>query len=102
MYMANGLFNEITPPVSTWIEVILPLAIPKTYTYSVSDNFVKKIQIGSRVEVVFGKNKKYAGLIKSFSNTKPEFNTKDIISVIDDEPIIYPRQLQLWKWISDY
>ncbi|MEO7313658.1 MAG: primosomal protein N' [Ginsengibacter sp.] len=100
--MANGLFNEITPPVSTWIEVILPLAIPKTYTYSVSDNFVKKIQIGSRVEVVFGKNKKYAGLIKSFSNTKPEFNTKDIISVIDDEPIIYPRQLQLWKWISEY
>ena len=100
--MANGLFIEITAPVHTWIEVILPLAIPKTYTYSVPDKFVKKLQVGSRVEVVFGKNKKYAGLIKSISGHKPEYNTKDIISVIDDEPIIYPRQLQLWKWISEY
>lgn len=100
--MANGLFNEITAPVNTWIEVILPLALPRTYTYSVPEEFVKKIQQGCRVEVVFGKNKKYAGLIKSISTHQPEFPTKDIISVIDDEPIIYPRQLQLWKWISEY
>lgn len=100
--MANGLFNEITAPVNTWIEVILPLALPRTYTYSVPQKFVKKIQPGCRVEVVFGKNKKYAGLIKSISTNKPEFPTKEIISVIDDEPILYSRQLQLWKWISEY
>ncbi|MEO6683360.1 MAG: primosomal protein N' [Ginsengibacter sp.] len=100
--MSNGLFNEIEVPVNTWIEVILPLALPKTYTYSVPIKFEKKIQQGCRVEVIFGKNKKYAGVIKSISNTKPEYKTKDILSVIDDEPIIYPRQLQLWKWISDY
>ena len=100
--MANGLFNEITAPANTWIEVILPLALPRTYTYSVPERLVKKIQPGCRVEVVFGKNKKYAGLVKSISTTKPEFPTKEIISVIDDEPIIYPRQLQFWKWISEY
>lgn len=100
--MANGLFNEITTPLKTWIEVILPLAIPKTYTYSVPEKFEKKIKTGCRVEVVFGKNKKYAGLIKSISKKKPEYITKDILSVIDDEPIIYPQQLELWKWISEY
>ena len=100
--MANALFTEITAPINTWIEVILPLALPRTYTYSVPQKFVKKIQEGCRVEVVFGKNKKYAGLIKSISTEKPEFPTKEIISVIDDEPILYPRQLQLWKWISEY
>ena len=85
-----------------WIEVILPLAIPKTYTYSVTSSLQKKIKIGCRAEVVFGKNKKYAGIIKSVSNTKPAYETKDIINIIDDEPIVYPQQLELWKWISDY
>lgn len=97
----NG-FNETEMPVNTWVEVILPLAIPKTFTYAVSEKLIKKIQIGCRAEVVFGKNKKYAGIIKSLSKEKPPYETKEILSVIDDEPVIYPKQLQLWKWISEY
>ena len=98
----QNLFNEIKEPINTWVEVILPLAIPKTYTYSVPEKLVNKIQIGCRAEVVFGKNKKYAGIIKSISKDKPDYETKDIINIIDDEPVIYAKQLQLWKWISDY
>ena len=85
-----------------WIEVILPLAIPKTYTYSVPSALQNKIQTGSRAEVVFGKNKKYAGIIKSISRVKPAYEVKDILNVIDDEPVVYPQQLELWKWISNY
>lgn len=85
-----------------WIEVILPLAIPKTYTYSVPLNFQKKIKIGCRTEVVFGKNKKYAGIVKSVSATQPAYETKDILNIIDDEPVVYQQQLDLWKWMSDY
>ncbi len=85
-----------------WIEVILPLAIPKTYTYSVPLNLQKKIKIGCRTEVVFGKNKKYAGIVKSVSITQPSYETKDILNIIDEEPVVYPQQLDLWKWISDY
>ncbi|MDQ6902771.1 MAG: DEAD/DEAH box helicase, partial [Bacteroidota bacterium] len=96
------LFNENATPANLWVEVILPLAIPKTYTYSVPAELAGKIKIGCRAEVVFGKNKKYAGVIKSLNRTEPAYTTKNIISVIDDEPIIYPQQLQLWKWISEY
>ena len=98
----QNLFNEINGAINVWIEVILPLAIPKTYTYSVPSGLHNKIQIGCRAEVVFGKNKKYAGIIKSVSKIKPAYETKNIISIIDDEPIVYPQQLELWKWISDY
>ncbi|MDQ2719516.1 MAG: primosomal protein N' [Bacteroidota bacterium] len=98
----HSLFNEIKSPVTTWVEVILPLAIPKTYTYSVPEKFEKKIQIGCRAEVVFGKSKKYAGIIKSITKEAPAYETKEILNVIDDEPVIYPKQLQLWKWISEY
>jgi len=106
--MSNGtskeqnLFNEIIKISSTWVEVILPLAVPKTYTYSVPGKLVNKLQVGSRVEVVFGQNKKYAGIIKFISKEQPAYLTKEIISVIDDDPVIYPKQLQLWKWISEY
>lgn len=98
----QNLFDEIRTSASTWVEVILPLAIPKTYTYSVPEKLRKKIKIGCRAEVVFGKNKKYSGIIKSISKQKPEYETKEIISVIDDEPVIYEKQLQFWKWISEY
>ncbi len=96
------LFASIQLPVTTWVEVILPLAIPKTYTYAVPENLLKKVKPGCRAEVVFGKNKKYAGIIKSSSTEKPAYETKSILSVIDDDPVIYENQLRLWKWISDY
>jgi primosomal protein N' (replication factor Y) len=98
----QNLFNEKDDKTSTWLDVILPLAIPKTYTYSVPVNLIKKIKPGCRVEVVFGKNKKYSGIIKSIIKEKPSYATKDILNVIDDAPVIFPQQLQLWKWISDY
>ena len=98
----QNLFYEKDETTSTWLEVILPLAIPKTYTYSVPKNLLNKIKIGCRAEVVFGKNKKYSGIIKSITHEKPSYSTKDILNVIDDEPVIYKQQLLLWKWISDY
>lgn len=97
-----SLFIDTVSVIETWIEVILPLAIPKTYTYSVPPSLVPKIKIGCRAEVVFGKNKKYAGIIKQVTHTKPPYETKEILNIIDDEPVLYPQQLLLWKWISEY
>jgi primosomal protein N' (replication factor Y) len=85
-----------------WVEVILPLALPAAYTYAVPDQLVAKAIPGCRVEVVFGKQKKYAGMIKSIVNERPAYETKEIINVLDDEPILYPQQLQLWSWLSEY
>src|ERR1051325_11002498 len=98
--LQENLFNEVNSSADVWIEVILPLAVPKTYTYSVPAGLRNRIQVGCRAEVVFGKNKKYAGIIKSLNKTKPPYETKEIIGIIDDEPVVYPQQLELWKWIS--
>jgi len=98
----RDLFNKNDVDSSVWLEVILPLAIPKTYTYSVPQNLEKKIKPGCRVEVVFGKNKKYAGIIKSIVPEKPSYETKPILNVIDEDPVLYQQQLKLWNWISEY
>ena len=96
-----ALFNS-SSHANTWAEVILPLAIPKTYTYTVPQNLLSKARPGCRAEVVFGKNKKYAGIVKSVSDKKPAYETKEILNIIDEEPVIYPQQLKLWEWMSDY
>lgn len=86
----------------TWVEVILPLALNVVYTYEVPHALKASVKIGCRVNVVFGKNKKYAGIIKSIIHKKPEFSTKPILQVLDDEPLVFPLQLSLWKWLAQY
>ncbi len=101
---ANDLFFDIEASRNNvrYVEIILPLAIAKTFTYSVPADLNDKIKTGCRAEVVFGKNKKYAGIIKSISDENPCYEVRDIIQVIDDEPVIFKQQLQLWNWISKY
>ncbi len=61
------------------------------------------MQPGIRVEVTLGKNKRYAGIVKKILNVKPEaFEPKEIINVLDNEPLLYNEQLQLWEWIAQY
>ncbi len=84
-------------------EVIIPLALPKNYTWSVPTNLLGKVKEGCRVEVVLGKNKKYAGVVKRLHSEKPlEFEPKEILNLLDAEPIVFAQQLQLWQWIAAY
>ncbi|MBK8496992.1 MAG: primosomal protein N' [Chitinophagaceae bacterium] len=85
-----------------WAEIILPLALPTTYTYAVPASLLTRAMPGCRVEVVFGKHKKYAGIIRSILDKEPAYPTKAILNVLDDEPILYPQQLKLWQWLSQY
>lgn len=85
-----------------YAEVIIPLALPKNYTWAIPSRLADKVQPGVRVEVVL-KNKKYAGLIKRLHPDKPAaFDPKEILNVLDNEPIVFPEQLKLWEWIAGY
>jgi primosomal protein N' (replication factor Y) len=58
---------------------------------------------GVRVEVVFGRQKRYSGVIKAIIEESPKgFEPKPIIQVLDPEPVVYPLQLQLWQWMANY
>ena len=84
-------------------EVIIPLALPKNYTWQIPPNLIEKAKTGCRVEVVLGKNKKYAGIIKRLHGNKPAaFEPKDILNVLDAEPIVFEWQMKLWEWIAAY
>ena len=86
-----------------YAQVILPLALPKLYTYAVPKRLEKEVEIGMRVEVQLGKRKQYSGIVYALSKIPPqEYTPKEIISVIDEKPIVTGQQIQLWKWMSEY
>nr|WP_214460451.1 primosomal protein N' [Flavihumibacter fluvii] len=86
-----------------FVEVLIPLALPRNYTWKVPEHLSVGIQPGVRVEVILGKNKKYAGIVKRVHHEKPEaFEPKEILNVLDDSPIIFPQQLKLWEWMAHY
>ncbi len=61
------------------------------------------MKVGCRVEVNLGKNKKYAGIVKRLHHEKPElFEPKEILNVLDVEPVVFEQQLQLWEWMASY
>lgn len=84
-------------------EIIIPAALPKNYTWSVPEHLLELVKVGCRVEVNLGKSKKYAGVIKRLHQERPEFiETKDILNVLDAEPVVFEEQLKLWEWIASY
>ncbi len=86
-----------------YAEIIIPAALPKNYTWSVPAHLLESVKPGCRVEVNLGKSKKYAGIVKKLLTHKPEFiETKDILNVLDAEPVVFEEQLKLWEWIASY
>lgn len=85
-----------------YADVILPLALPKNYTYAVPENMAAALQVGSRVAVQLGKQKKYAGIVKAIHEQAPLYKTKPLLDMLDANPIVYPTQLAFWNWIASY
>jgi primosomal protein N' (replication factor Y) len=86
-----------------FVEILLPLPIPGTYTYRVPREMNEEIVIGKRVSVPFGKKKLYSGIITEIHENPPSnYQAKYIIDVIDDDSIIHDFQLPFWRWIADY
>jgi primosomal protein N' (replication factor Y) len=86
-----------------FVEVILPLAIAKNYTYRVPFQFNSAVAIGKRVVVQFGKSKMYTAIIAAIGNKPPDkYEAKYILDILDDRPVISERQLRFWQWLSEY
>ncbi|MBU1262103.1 primosomal protein N' [bacterium] len=80
----------------------LSLRIPTTrlYTYSVPEH-IKENLIGKRVLVPL-KQKKAVGWVIEETDVPDNLEIKEIITLLDDEPIISPQLISLAKWMAEY
>jgi len=86
-----------------FVEVILPLSLAKTFTYSVSEAEYNYIKIGMRLAVPFGKSKIYTALVIDIHQNKPTlYEAKEIHQILDEKPIVNEIQIAHWQWIASY
>ena len=86
-----------------FIDVILPIPIQKTFTYSVTQYEYEFLKKGMRVAVSFGKTKMYTALVFKLHQIPPEtYDAKEILQILDNKPIVTEHQLKHWEWISAY
>jgi primosomal protein N' (replication factor Y) len=95
--------SNSTESNTLFADVILPVPIPKAFTYKIPEELNDALQIGYRVIVPFGKHKVITGIIKTIHREAPEqYEARDILDILDTEPIVNPLQIELMQWIADY
>ena len=85
-----------------YVDVILPLPLEGTFTYSLPEALADKVCLGVRVLVPLGKSKTYTAMAVRVHEDAPDFKTRDILQVIDADPVMLDRQMRLWQWIATY
>lgn len=87
-----------------YVEVILPLPLENTYTYRIPNEMLPVIQPNCRVIVSFGKKRYYTGIVKEIHEQEPDssYAVKDIFTLLDESPILCPKQIGFWEWIASY
>jgi primosomal protein N' (replication factor Y) len=85
----------------TYADIILPLPLPKLFTYSVPPG--TEVQIGSRVIVPFGPRKFYTGIVAAVSS-KPNLHDRprEIAELLDADPVVWPHQIEFFNWMGRY
>ncbi|WP_223600359.1 primosomal protein N' [Chryseobacterium sp. GVT01B] len=86
-----------------YAQIVLPLNLKGSFTYKVPEEMMSEIQAGMRVLVPFGGKKIYTGIVFELHDNAPEnFTAKEIISMLDDKPIVPEEQIRFWNWLSEY
>ncbi len=84
-------------------DIIVPLSLPRLFTYRVPEllsPFVKPLQ---RVIVPFGKRKRYTGIIHSVHENPPKgYEARYIDEILEISPVINPSHLKFWEWMAEY
>lgn len=86
-----------------YAQIVLPLNLKGSFTYKVPEELMSEIQPGMRVLVPFGGKKIYTGIVFELHDNAPDnFVAKEIISILDEKPILPDEQIRFWNWLSDY
>lgn len=103
--MSQLEFNATSEDTRTTLfaDIVLPVPIPKMFTYRVPYDLNEAVEIGSRVIVQFGSRKILTGVIGRIHETPPaKYEAKYILELLDTTPIMQQLQINLMEWIASY
>lgn len=86
-----------------YADIILPLAVPGTFTYEIPVSLSDQIRRGVRVVVPFGTQKLYTGVVAGLHNNQPpDLTVRAITGVFQPDYPVSDRLLDLMAWLSEY
>lgn len=86
-----------------YADVVLPLSLQGLYTYAIPSDLATSVKEGCRVIVQFGKKKFYTAIVfKIYMSEEKNTPIKEVVSILEDHPIITSFQMKFWEWISFY
>ena len=74
--------------------------IDKTFTYLIPNNLIDKVKVGIRVLVPFGKQTLEGFVLNIEKDKDIDYELKEIIDIVDEEPVLNEEMLELGKYIS--
>lgn len=103
----ENLFGEIidheTESTGLFADVIIPVPIPKLFTYKIPRSLKDEIGIGFRVIVQFGQKKILTGIIGKVHQKPPAaYDAKPILDLLDNHATVNPLQIRFWAWMAEY
>ena len=83
-------------------ELVINIEAPleNTFHYAVPFDLEDTLQIGHLVEVEFGR-RLAQGIVVAFSEEAPVADTKPVIALVDELPVVTPSQIKLAQWMAD-
>jgi primosomal protein N' (replication factor Y) len=98
--LTSGSFED---KQTYFVDVILPIPVPKAFTYRVPVDLEDDICVGCRVVVPFGSRKVLTGIIYKIHETPPrQYEARYLVDLLEFEPTLNPIQLKFFKWLADY
>lgn len=97
------IFETDNTRKTLFAEVLLPVPIPRLFTYRIPFDLNESIRPGQRVIVQFGDRKIVTALVFNVHENPPkDFEAKSILELLDDFPTVNNIQLQLFQWMAEY
>ena len=85
-----------------FVEVVFPLPFRKAFTYKVPNELESDIQLYKRVSVPFGKRTLTGVIISTSKTTNVKEEIKEVMDVLDVQPIFDKDSLKFYGWLSEY
>ncbi|MFZ9594470.1 MAG: replication restart helicase PriA [Bdellovibrionia bacterium] len=87
------------------VRVAVPRPVYQCYTYQTPSALISRVKKGVRVQVSFGKSKTHAFVMDEPKPLSPELKAiplKEILEVLDEDPVFPSDVFELCQWASEY
>ncbi len=91
----------MTDQTKYYVDIAVTLPLQETYSYSIPEHLIPHAEIGRRVRVPF-RNREVIGYILEKKTGNQGDDLKDILDVLDAEPLFSESLVPFFRWMSDY